>query len=294
MSFESLMTKCQELNQSVEALAALGAELRLRCEGPGSDSRVPSLVHDVVDRIEPGLLAGVDASQELAVLSFIRASFRQAIDLLENPGRAPGWAYEDPVILESQGQASRLIVRGIATLAAKRAALGATLRQPGVLLDVGTGVGWLAIEAARSWPALRVVGIDSWEPALILARQNVAQSGVVERIELRSQRVEHLADERIFTLAWLPGPFIAAELMGIALERVHRALVPGGWLIIGLYVPPPNKLGEALTNLRIVRSGGHSWTAGELEERLEALGLERIESFSPSPAIIFVLGQRPD
>jgi hypothetical protein len=36
------MNKCQELNRSVEALAALGAELRLRQKGPGSDSRVPS------------------------------------------------------------------------------------------------------------------------------------------------------------------------------------------------------------------------------------------------------------
>lgn len=104
--------------------------------------------------------------------------------------RAPGWTYEDPVILESQGQVSGLIVRSIDTLAVKRPALGTTLKQPGALLDVGTGVGWLAIEAARSWPALRVVGIDSWEAALILARKNLAQSDVAERVELRSQRVE--------------------------------------------------------------------------------------------------------
>ena len=60
---------------------------------------------------------------------------------------------------------------------------------------VGTGVGWLAIEAARSWPALRVVGIDSWEPALILARKNLAQSGVVERVEVVAAAHMRVADE---------------------------------------------------------------------------------------------------
>ena len=288
------MNKCQELNRSVEALAALGAELRLRQNGPGSDSRVPSLLQEVVHRIEPGLLDGLEPSQEPAVLGLIQASFRQANDLLENPGRAPGWTYEDPVILESQGQVSRLIVRSIDTLAAKRPALGTTLQQPGVFLDIGTGVGWLAIEAARTWPVLRVVGIDSWEAALTLAHKNLAQSGVSERVELRSQRVEQLDDEKIFTLAWLPGPFIAAELMAVALERIYRALAPGGWLIIGLYVPASDKLGQALTNLRVVRSGGHPWTTSELEDRLEALGFDRIEALSPSPPIMFVLGQRPD
>jgi hypothetical protein len=67
----------------------------------------------------------------------------------------------------------------------------------------------------------------------------------------RSLQVSRLNDEKIFTLAWLPGPFIAAEILAVALERIHRALTPGGWLIFGLYVRPPDKLGEALTNLRI-------------------------------------------
>jgi hypothetical protein len=44
------------------------------------------------------------------------------MDLLENPERAPGWVYEDPVVLDSQGQVSRLIVRGIGASAAQGAA----------------------------------------------------------------------------------------------------------------------------------------------------------------------------
>jgi predicted RNA methylase len=95
-------------------------------------------------------------------------------------------------------------------------------------LDIGTGSGWLAIEAALSWPALRVVGVDPWEPALVLARRNLAQSGVAERVELRAQHVELLMDEAAFTVAWLPGPFIAAEIADRVLDRLRCALALGG------------------------------------------------------------------
>jgi hypothetical protein len=145
MSFESLMTECQTLKSSMEALAAIGAELRLRRGKLGGDSRVRPLLQEVVHHIDPELLDHLDANQEEAALALIQTSFRQAIDLLENPAHAPGWSYEDPVVLESQGQVSRMIVRGIDMLAAQRPDISATLRQPGAFLDVGTGVGWLAI-----------------------------------------------------------------------------------------------------------------------------------------------------
>jgi hypothetical protein len=55
----------------------------------------------------------------------------------------------------------------------------------------------------------------------------------------------------------------------------------------------PNALGEVLTNLRIVPGGGHPWMANQMEERLRALGFEGIETLSPSPPVLVVLGQRP-
>ena len=113
MSFESLMARLQTLNSSVEALAAIGGELRLRREELNCDPRVRPLIQEVVQLIDPGLLDGIDAEQERTALAFIQTSFRQAADLMENPERAPGWSYADPVILESQGQLSRQIVRGI-------------------------------------------------------------------------------------------------------------------------------------------------------------------------------------
>jgi len=292
MIFDSLMAASQRLSVSVETLAALGAQLRLQQEGLDGDPRVRALLNEIGRSVDPQLLEDVDTHHRAAAFALIQTIFRQALDLLENPARNPGWSYKDPDILQSQGQVSRLIVRGIETMAAQRPELSATLGRPGAFLDVGTGVGWLAIEAARSWPALRVVGIDPWEPALTLARQNVAQSGVAERVELRSQGVELLDDEATFTLAWLPGPFVAAEIANRAVERVHRALVPGGWLIFGLNPPPPGSLEQALASLRVVRSGGYPWTSREVEEKLRTHRFEQIEVYSPAPPILFVVGRR--
>jgi hypothetical protein len=134
MTFESLMTKLRNLNSSVEALAAIGAEARLRQEEFDGDPRVRSLLQEVVHHSAPELLDGLDANQERAALALIQTSFRQALDLLENPARTPGWNYRDPVILESQGQISRLTFRGMDTLAAQRPDLAAALRQPALFL----------------------------------------------------------------------------------------------------------------------------------------------------------------
>jgi SAM-dependent methyltransferase len=178
-------------------------------------------------------------------------------------------------------------------MAAQRPELSEVLRRPGAFLDVGTGVGSLAIEAARSWPALRVVGIDPWEPALALARKNVAQSGLAERVELRPQRVEGLEETATFTLAWVPGPFISAEVVVGALEHVRRALAGGGWLIFGFYPIPSAPLEQALARLRILRSGGYPWTSKEVEENLRALAFEQIEVYSPAPPMMLAIAQRP-
>jgi len=139
-----------------------------------------------------------------------------------------------------------------------------------------------------------VVGIDPWEPALRIARRNVAESDAKERIDLRPQGVEQLQDTAEFALAWLPAPFIPAEVVKASLEHINRALMPGGWLVAGLYSSDSTPLATALSQLRTVRSGGYPWTASEIEERLRAAGFEAVEAVSPAPFILFVLGRRPD
>src|SRR5262245_25886092 len=177
MSFESLMGVVQRLNASTESLAALGAELRLRRNGVQADPETRRLLQDIVRSIDPTLLDGVSPQQEALALAVISTVFQHAADLLHDPARPPGWRHQDPAVLQTIRQVASRIVHRIDAIAALRPALHQMLTSPGAFLDIGTGVGWLAIEAAQVWPALKVIGIDIWEPSLQLARANIAAAG---------------------------------------------------------------------------------------------------------------------
>jgi len=293
MSFESLMDVTQRLSASMEALAAVGAELRLRRDGASADPRTRELLQEVVRRIDPNLLDDVSPEQEAIALAALRVGFHHAIDLLDDPTRAPGWLHEDPTVLQTIGQRSRRVVHQINAFAEMRPSLKETIERGGTFLDIGTGVGLLAIEAARTWPTMNVLGVDIWEPALALAGSNVAASGLQERVALRKQNVADLDDREAFSIVFCPAPFLPQEIAAATMANVFRALEPGGWIVYGLFPPPPDPLGEALTALRIVRCGGHPWTKVEVEERLRGLGFEQVETFCPGSLSWLAFGRKP-
>lgn len=291
MSFQSLMTITHRLGASMDALAALGAELRLRRTGQSPSAQIREMLQEVVRRVDPDILSDISPDQEATALGIIESFFRQAVELLENPARAPGWSHTDPTIINGQGMTSRAFVRTFETIAASVGDFKAVLDRPGVFLDVGTGAGWLAIEVARCWPAWKVVGIDPWQPSVNLARANIATSGVEDRIELRVQSLEQLQDDRAYLLAWLPGPFLSQQAVMVALQGVKRALKPGGWLVFSLFSPPDDRWGEAATALKVTRNGGYPWRREELEGRLGALGFQQVGTFSTTGSTV-TIGQR--
>jgi SAM-dependent methyltransferase len=292
MSFEAITTTAQRLGSAMEALATLGAELRLRRDGRSADPRVRPVMDEVIRQVDPQVLEGLTAEQETAALATIQSMFRQALDLLEDPARPPGWIYDDPSILVGQGQASRRIVHLINLLADRASPLKALLQEGGTFLDVGTGTGWLAIEAARAWSAMRVIGLDPWDRVLRIARENVAAAGVQDRVDLRLQGVQDLDEKETLSLVWLPGPFLPPEVAVEAAARAHAALKIGGWVVFGIFTPPEGGLGAALTALRMVRCGGHPWTTAEVERRLRTVGFDAVETFTAGPPAVLIAGQK--
>lgn len=293
MSFETLIGMVQRLGASVEVLAAIGGELNLRRTGLDADPEMRQRLADVVRGIDPTLLDGVGPDQEAIALAAIQSTFRLAVDLLDQPARAPGWAFDDHGTLQAMGQMSRRIIRSIDAFAEQRPNLRSVLAQPGKFLDIGTGVGWLAIEAARTWPAMDVVGIDIWEPSLELARANVVQNELEHRVELRAQDVATIDANEALTVGWVPGPFLPRDVVTTALANLRQALLPGGWLVFGTFPAPPDPVGQMLTALKIVRSGGHPWTTAEMEQQLHTLGFEEVETFAPGAIVVLVVGRKP-
>ena len=100
-----------------------------------------------------------------------------------------------------------------------------------MMLDVGVGVAAMAAEYCKTFPTLRVVGIDVLPRVLELARGVVEEAGVADRVELRNQDVAALEDQDLFALAWLPAPFVPRAALEAGVPRIVAALVPedGSW-----------------------------------------------------------------
>ncbi len=168
------------------------------------------------------------------------------------------------------------------------------MRQPGAFLDIGTGVGWIAIEAARVWPNLRVTGIDIWEPSLAIAHRNIADSGMTERVSVRNENLENLREVARYNLVWLPSLFMPEEVIRRSLAPVFRALAPDGTLIFALLEAPSEPLPQALASLGVLRMGGHPWQRDEVESLLNATGFTDVEAFSfPEVELTLVAGCKP-
>src|SRR4051794_33529811 len=233
MEQDRLQAELRRLGDATYALAALGAALRAHCGGPSPHAEVAPFLRDAVGSVLGSSLDDLDTVQAANVLAALTLQFEQAGELLAHPENPPRWIIEDPRMLQAQGNASGTIVERFLTLASTRPALRTALA--GHFLDVGTGVAALALKAAELCPTLTIVGLDIWEPALALARANVAASPHAGRIELRKQDVQQLQERALYTVVWFPAPFFLKTAAEIALDRLRGALAPGGYLIVGRY-----------------------------------------------------------
>jgi len=289
MEFATVQAELRRIGGAGHAFAAIGAALRLHQAKQQADPAIQARLLAAVEAVLPGALNGLNPQQVSEALAYVTFQIGEATDLFQNAGRSPGWVLQDPAVLQSLGHASRQNIRSIIALAADRPRLARSLA--GRFLDVGTGVGAMALEAAEQCPSLRVVGIDIWEPSLALARNNAAASPHAARIEIRAQNVTQLDELAIYTLAWLPVPFLPRPVAEAAVDRLAVALVPNGHLVVGLYAVPTDKAGAALTALRVVRNGGDMWDTSEVEQLLRTRGFVDVET-CPTPQTIFVIGSR--
>ena len=139
---------------------------------------------------------------------------------------------------------------------------------------------------------MQIVGIDIWEPSLKLAESNVAEEELQHRITLRRQDVTEVNEIEAFDLAFIPSMFLPLDLLARAIARVVEALVPGGYLILGMFAPGPGPHGAAVRDLLTIRCGGYPWQPDEIAERLHLEGLKDVEFVDIESTICVMLGRR--
>jgi SAM-dependent methyltransferase len=272
MPAETALSAAVQLTIAMEAAAALAAYVRLDTEGLEVDPQVRSLLNDIATELADD--ADHIGAAGPPIVGMVRAFIRQSTELIENPGRIGDWDEVDEAVLQGVGRLSMAIVDAFKVAAESLPGFGDRLSQPGsTFLDVGTGTGWLAIATARAFPAVHVTGIDIFEPALQLARGNVATETMTDRVEIRVKDAVHLDGVETYDAIWLPLPFMPKSIVPRAIAAAVTALRPGGWLLPGTFAGPGDRLSNLLVDLRTVRSGGHPWKSSELIELIATHGL---------------------
>jgi 2-polyprenyl-3-methyl-5-hydroxy-6-metoxy-1,4-benzoquinol methylase len=288
MSFEDVMQAVSRWEVAVSALAALGAELSLKQSDQAAPPEIVDALRSVSTAAGLGDLGELNPQQQQIALALARLAIRQAADLLDAPGRTPGWQFTDPEILDGWGRGSTMVPTLLA-------AAHSDLQGVRAFLDVGTGVGLLAVAATSIWPNATVVGIDMWDPSLERARANVAHADLTERITLRKQDVTAVDDVDAFDLVWVPTFFLQEPVLAQALPALVRATRPGGWIALGRFVTPTDPLELATNALQTIRGGGFDLEAKRGVELLEQAGCASCQVVPPpGPAPLeLIIGQKP-
>jgi cyclopropane fatty-acyl-phospholipid synthase-like methyltransferase len=269
MAMEVAMALTNRLLTQAQTLSAITAYLRLAAAGHEANPALQARLERIVDLLDAREALDALTEQERSVVtSFARSYLHQALELMEDPGRANAWSHSDPTILQAQGSASAVV----ATLIANAGLGGSGIR----ILDIGTGVAGLAIAFCNTFPDSTVVGLDPWEPSLALARANVSEADLGNRITLHGTPVQTFEDRDGFDLVWLPSFFIPEEVLDDALRRVRVLLRPGGCVVVGIIEGPEDPLAGAVDAMITVRSGGSVLEPDEAIERLEGAGFARV------------------
>lgn len=268
------------LTDSVWLMAAMAVHLDAGGDADEHDAAARLLLaHGLVQRDDAGTVVPTPAFAELvggkeeACRSAIRSLLSQAAGLASH-GFAARWQSQDPETLRAQGRASAMAGTFLATgVVPTLDGLAERFADGGVLLDIGVGVAELASAFCEQLPAARAIGVDPFPLAIELARETVAERGLADRIRLRQHGVEDVDLHSEVDLAWLPAPFIPPSVIAEGIARLHRALRPGGWLVIPGATVDAGVRG-ATAQFQVAAAGGTAMTATERSSLLAAAGFD--------------------
>jgi len=206
-----------------------------------------------------------------------------------------GWTHTDEAIIESQGTLTRLWTTRALPKLKFLPGLMPRLERPGAaLLDVGAGAAGLSIALCRHFPHLTAAALEPAPHPATIGERHVREAGLDGRIVIRRQRAEDLEDERAFDLAFLPQMFLPDAIIQEAIERIFRALRPGGWLLVAALSQEGHGTISAINRLKNLLWGGNTRAVNHLRPRLAAAGFDPVIRAPGRHSLRMICARRPN
>ena len=96
--------------------------------------------------------------------------------------------------------------------------------------------------------------------AIEFARQRVRAAHLDDRIDIRAVGIEDFDADSVADLAHMSPVFIPSTLLPAAMQRIHSALKPGGWLVLSGIV---SDRGDGATRWMAHQAGGSALTTDD-------------------------------
>ena len=180
------------------------------------------------------------------------------------------------------------------------------LESGGRLLDLGAGAGYHVVHYASRFPKASIIGLESDEPSVAMARSMVSEAGLGDRVQIVHADAGGLDDEGVYdvvamnlVLHEVGGPIEQIEV----LRRIRRALRPGG-VLVAVELPYPDSEVEyrqepvyrRLAGLMLHEAlvGCTSITQRQLQGLMESAGFQHLRVAQTSrPSRWVVIGENP-
>jgi predicted O-methyltransferase YrrM len=205
----------------------------------------------------------------------------------------PGVGRQDPHWTRSFIAAMHRVAAGTAAKLVAAVGAGGVRR----LLDVGGGSGAYSIAFAQASPTLRAEILDR-ASVLPMAQEHIQAAGLSDRIGTRAGDLtaDDLGEGYDLVLLSAICHMLDAEQNRDLLRRCHRALAPGGRVVIRDFILEPGKTAPKAAalfaiNMLVGTRGGSTYTEAEYQSWLTEAGFSA--ATRPDPAGDLLVAARP-
>lgn len=248
----------------------------------------------LLDRDHPAYAGGT--AMVMTALRDVLAALRERT----RTGERIWWDTAPREFVDGVAESSRSFYSRLLAFFDGRENLRQTLEGGGTLLEVGVGYGAGLLRLAQRFPAARFIGTDGDEHSLGRARDAFAQAGLADRARFVRSTFEDYDESEVADVALINISLHEARDLRRTVASMHRALRPGGRLVVSEFPFPPDVTALRTPPARVMAAiqyfeasiGDQLLPTSRFVELLEETGLREIETVEITPVHVVILGSR--